>query len=900
MKALNLLNRILGCIIVVSMLLCVQVSANAEETGTDKVGENEISFLRNIGIIGDWTSSDPVNRGEFVNAAVRCIIKDSGSVDSSDTVRADKDVFSDVSALNWISYNIEVAKNLGIISGVDNNSFSPNSPLTAQAAMKIAVISIGHGFAVDSYDKYLSYASSIGLYKGLHIVNENGLTKGEAAIILKNMLQTAAVEVSISNGIKAYALNSDNGTILSNIHDIWHFTGVIEGTKYSSIDSTDVTSDSYVRVTDVKKGGVQLFNVGKTDAHDRLGLRGEFYYREHENGENELVWMDFSSDKYSIRAEGSEIIEAKKENKEIRLAIRVKENRFDDSVTYRTIRFTTDINIIKNNVFYTDINMVFDILNNATDENIDYIELYDYDGDGKYDILNICTYYTIVADYVLESDEKLTVKDHMTGRVLDIDKNGNAQIIHRYDTNGKVNDYLGITEGNVVSVSKSEGVKDFYSIRISDKTAEDIPLAYSEKEMNTQNSAYEFSDTLKQYYSDKADALLLGEKYLFYLDHNGKIAGYDLMGASTDNYIYVYGTYYDENDGVILKVATLEAKILKFKCADKFTIDGKKTSEATIYDALKQIKNQLVEYEVNKEGEIVALNLPSLIQEEGKLSYSVGLKPGRSVYVKYKSSANAFFTNNVGNVAITSNTTVIQVPHEELNDSGVMLEEFCKKGVSFENDGQYYVKAYHTNSSSVAADILIVCNKGENKILDTTRLAVVARKIMSLNNQEEPAEKITCIQNGSEISLCSSKQYFTDNNGNRVDVDSGDIVQFVTDATGDCVNIRVLYDHDAPYTDVTTPYSTSIRAIRGSVYNCDGTVFYMVKNSWDIGDADVIPANLEAHLCKAKILIYDGYAKKLEIGSVDDIIGYRDNPSDYSRVVVANSFAVPNIIVIYK
>ena len=62
--------------------------------------------------------------------------------------------------------------------------------------------------------------------------------------------------------------------------------------------------------------------------------------------------------------------------------------------------------------------------------------------------------------------------------------------------------------------------------------------------MNTQSSAYEFSDTLKQYYSDKADALLLGEKYLFYLDHNGKIAGYDLMGASTDNYIYVYGTYF--------------------------------------------------------------------------------------------------------------------------------------------------------------------------------------------------------------------------------------------------------------------------------------------------------------------------------------------------------------------
>ena len=86
------------------------------------------------------------------------------------------------------------------------------------------------------------------------------------------------------------------------------------------------------------------------------------------------------------------------------------------------------------------------------------------------------------------------------------------------------------------------------------------------------------------------------------------------------------------------------------------------------------------------------------------------------------------------------------------------------------------------------------------------------------------------------------------------------------------------------------------------MYSVDGSSFYMVKNKWDITDADSTADNMEPHLVNssAAVLVCDTKNSKITVGSIADLVGYSAAPRDYSKIVVANVTAVPNTYIVYK
>jgi hypothetical protein len=76
----------------------------------------------------------------------------------------------------------------------------------------------------------------------------------------------------------------------------------------------------------------------------------------------------------------------------------------------------------------------------------------------------------------------------------------------------------------------------------------------------------------------------------------------------------------------------------------------------------------------------------------------------------------------------------------------------------------------------------------------------------------------------------------------------------------------------------------------------------MVKNNWNIDDEDIKPSNMESQVCtsSAKIYLFNEAKKTLKKVSSGNLIDYKFDKGNYSRVVVANSYGSPDLIVIYE
>ena len=88
------MKKVLSLILLLTILMqFISVPVYSAEVAI--VGENEVEFIKKLDIIGNWEASDIITRAEFVNAIMRCIIKDSGSKDGGMTVNAQNKVFED-------------------------------------------------------------------------------------------------------------------------------------------------------------------------------------------------------------------------------------------------------------------------------------------------------------------------------------------------------------------------------------------------------------------------------------------------------------------------------------------------------------------------------------------------------------------------------------------------------------------------------------------------------------------------------------------------------------------------------------------------------------------------------------------------------------------------------------
>lgn len=927
----NIKKIFLNILVIVFLLQALWLPSYASDTQNIVSSKQDIDFLNRLGIIASWSESQGITRAEFINAAVRCIVKDSGAKDRSNLINWNEDVFDDVKSDYWASYNIAVAKKQGIIVGGFENKFNPDANLTLDAAVKIAVEALG----------YLPVAKSYGGFPTGHYVtaekidliysakNRAALTKGEAATILRSMLESVPMENAYTDKeVISKFPDNDDDTLLNINFSVRSFEGVVVSNEYSSYDSVVSQGKGMVKIRSLSNGNTGVFEEGETKASEYLGRNINVYY--YDAKPYKLFHTEVSGYEECVRIDGNSIVEASFEDREIKFETVEIKNKWEDEKLSKKVKIPIDINIIHNGIFSSDIKRVFDIIEGVNDENIYTIDLYDNDFDGRFDLMNVVSYFTIYADYVNDNSLTLAISDSYTNKSINIDKTNTDIKVLRYNQDGIKMPNVGIIEGLVVSVAYAEGDIELYNLYITKDNMVSVVEAVSDNKVLTKEHIYNVSNTVKQRFNvetsefDKlslSEIFNIGDEYTLYFDNNKNIVrfthidpGYDTyykMVKNKDDYIYIIDIFENPErpSEFMVDAATLEGEIKNLVVSQHFRIDDKKVAMRgntgiSKQEAISMIKGKLVLYKLDEEGKLKSVTLPKEAGSDNVFSYCEGVSQADGpVYLKHRAGPHAFFDKELGSAIINSKTTVLWVPHNDLVEKGVDYSLYCKRGVigDFKSDQKYYINAYKTKASSVVADILVAYDNGASKITSFSRPIIVSKVVNAINKNGNYSQKLYGYQDTKEVEICSTDVKFKDKSGAFLDISTGDIVRCDLDAKGDCIIADIKFDYDNPEDD-TGGFAQTYRVARGSVYYKDSTAFYFIVNNWDVTDEDIIPKNLECQLCTSSVKFIEVDVENETVKKVTgaNLVGYKFDQKNYSRVVIANSYGSADLVVIYK
>ena len=919
------MKKILSTFLLITILMQL-FSFPVFASGETVRGKEEVQFLRELDIIGTWEPTELITRAEFINAAMRCVVSGSGSRDSSTIAKSAGAPFSDVAPDYWAAYNIMMAKESGIIAGTQTGAFNPEGYLSYSAALKIAINVLDYTAVAEQFGGfpagYLIAANEIEIDLP-YVENNNAMTKGEAAILLKNMLETAPMEQIYGSKDEEFVMpGKDADTLLNNSCGIRSFTGIVTANHYSSVDSTKTVDEGMVKIKSLSNGKTALFDVCDTKAADYLGRSITVYY--HDNTPYKLFYIA-PDDRDVLIIDAKDILLADYAKKEIEYTYIKEKTDWEIKTAERSVTISSDADIIHNGIFTSDVKKIFDIINDKTQENIDTIEFYNNDSDSKFDVVKVNSYYPLHIDYVYDDDERLVITDNSLGKTVSIDKTDTNCFVKRYTADGYNIDGYGIIEGDTVSVSYAKGDAKIYNLYINKTSDTDIIREINDTDLVSETYTYNFSNALLEHLGRKnvSSAVKIGTEYDLYFDHKGLVAGFYTKSAGYDNYytiirdkdefIYILDTDVEENplkgNRILFNTVNLEAEINIMTSADKLIVDGKTVGNGSkagmsVEDARTLLKGRLVKYTKDANGLIKSITLPLEQTEDNAFSYTVALKQSDGpVELKYRASPKTFFKDGVGTCSITSNTTILWVPHNDLVDEGVDVNLYCKRGTTsdFTSDQYYNINTYKVNNTSVTADILIAYNKNEYRIDSFTRPIIVRDVRYATNKYGNPGMKIYGQQDDKEVEIASEDPVFKDRYGNVVNVGVGDLIRCGFNVKGDCTLVNILFDY-SDYEEVTASYSSGYRAMKGSIYQHDANAMLMVKNKWDITDEDIVPSQLESQVCtsSAKIYLFDIETQTITKVSSGSLVDYKYDNVNYSRVVVANSYASPDLIIIYK
>ena len=179
-----MMKKIFSLIFAIICLLSVSVMAGAAEM-TD-VQKSELSAL---GIMtgdadGDLRLNDTITRAEAVK-----MICTAGNIG---TELIETNVFPDVQEDHWAYRYIAAAKENGIVDGDENGNFNPESNITNEELIKMAVCLVGYGqkaYYTGGYPAgYAAVAAEIGLTKDMQFEVGASAVRSDAGIILYNAL----------------------------------------------------------------------------------------------------------------------------------------------------------------------------------------------------------------------------------------------------------------------------------------------------------------------------------------------------------------------------------------------------------------------------------------------------------------------------------------------------------------------------------------------------------------------------------------------------------------------------------------------------------------------------------------------------------------------------------------
>lgn len=585
----KLLALMLSAVMVFTMGTGVFAYTDVEE-GT-YVSE-AVTVLSNLGILDGYEDGSFKPEATVTRAEMAKIVCETLGYDNMGT---SKTLFDDVDPKHWAGGYISTAYGLGIINGYGNGKFGPEDTVTYEQAVKMVVYALGYEpMAADKggwSTGYTSVAVNIGLTK-----NMNSSVRGDIAVLIYNALTTPIMEQTSYGSDARYEVldgtgNKEYKTILTK-RDIYVVNGIVNESSYKDSVNIKFTKDS----KDGKfttKDEPEIFEVGDTNILDYVHQDVEAYILD-EDGEYTVLAV-----KAAKKTETLTIV-----SDDIKDIIGNKVTYYIDSLnSSKTKTLTVDENVTieynKGAKYRVNTNKekVIDSLDDFKETKDIELVFVENNGDDNYDAVIATEYTSVVVDTVNAYKERIGFSNGKT-IIFDFDDVDRTYIF--MDDKGNELTLADFEEDDVVAYVANT---DDDEAKIDASYIKIIKLSNSviygrvdridnfEKIISIDGTDYEVVDDDVWSKVEKA-----GTEGVFYVGITGKIVYFD--GSSiVGKYGYIFKTYTDYNDDVVVKMLTSNG-------IQKYTV-----RDALANKINDSYTNCLVKYKINNKGLISSLDI---------------------------------------------------------------------------------------------------------------------------------------------------------------------------------------------------------------------------------------------------------------------------------------------------
>ncbi|NCB63504.1 MAG: hypothetical protein EOM52_07795 [Clostridia bacterium] len=241
------LKKMLSLVMALAMVTSFMVVGASAQFSDDKDIKNTdaVETLVSLGVLKgrDTGAFDPagiVTRAEM--AKMICVAMAGGK----DPTMAGTGVYPDTKG-HWAAGYIDYCANMGYVSGNTDGNFYPNKTVTGTEAAKMILTILGYNAQTEKFVNDANWetninaiASTKGIYDGVSVIPNQGLSRDDAAQMIYNGLQALMVKYELvgiigGNGVSKATDITPNKTILTDKFGMKTGYSYLTGVSYDSV-----------------------------------------------------------------------------------------------------------------------------------------------------------------------------------------------------------------------------------------------------------------------------------------------------------------------------------------------------------------------------------------------------------------------------------------------------------------------------------------------------------------------------------------------------------------------------------------------------------------------------------------------------------------------------------------
>jgi len=845
----------------------------------------------------DEALTKPVSRIEFATYAAALI-----GVDVYDTSKMN--YYKDISEDHWGKTAVNALTEHGIFSGNGEAMFYPDEIITLEQACKVLLAITGYdnlALCKGGYPTgYLTIANTYKIIpKG---ASYDSLTLRDVILLMYNVVNMPYNNpVVYSEKYTEYSID-ENKTFLSLYHNIY----IAEG-QLTAVGNMSITLNNRIRNDEISIDG-HTFKCN-LDMAESLGMKIKVYYEM--GARDEIGKVIYKCENYNK----NEVVVISSDNLE----------NFDEETG--TLTYYGDLN--DNRVRYKSVSKNAYVLYNGrpaasnlkkalsvTNGRVKLIKT----GDKNFDVV-IAEQYNTINIGKIDATQKVIYDAYDNKLSLDLNDLASDKYVKLLTISGTMQEFSALKTGDVVQYIESED-KSYIRAYICANTVSGKVISFSKKAekyiVKVDDSEYKvskiFADKSKffpysEYEKYVEKKLKIGDYVTFVLDLNGEVAGATFGNSEEMKCGFLVNAAKESGieEKAEFKIFTQDGKMSIYRSADKVVVDGNTLKNAnSILAAIKTedgVYYQAIRYKLDENENIREIDTVKRGERETDHSLTHSNKGEPKLYYSWLGLLGP------KNIVSSSKTIIIQVP--EKNDIQTAEDnEFILAGRSvFKDRESATVDIYKFNPDVLTTDMVIVYKEFTPSIGYSNGIMLVDDVSQTINSDGNVVDCISGLHNGQYKEVYVSPDYDNLMYEDSIDVsqiDSGDVIVFASNATGEAIRIRMVCDYsiaeanepdnlffdnnainpnysrtrDDYYSDFTDRYRISygyVNRISGNILTWSYDELGKDDEIYDVTFAD----NL------AKIMIYDKdkRTEKVFTGTIKDIIPYENSYDSYTKIL---------------